>query len=82
MFERLRQRRVARRQAREFAAQRKAVGKNGWRCHVCKDYRPDDKISVRSRLRMLGTVSFQENIRYCNDRPECKRGSVEVTFLP
>jgi hypothetical protein len=43
-----------------------------WTCHVCKRERPDDKISVCSKaIRIEGQVVGEQNIRYCNDNPDC-----------
>jgi hypothetical protein len=52
-----------------------------WTCHVCHEERPDQFISVFSRVGMLGTVPYQENVRYCNDRPACARGATKVRFV-
>lgn len=49
-----------------------------WTCHICLDVRPDDKISVLTKIvekyKDLD-VKMTENIRYCNDRPECIEGA-------
>lgn len=43
-----------------------------WTCHICGERRPDDKISVVSKPVVLnGRVVGEQNIRYCNDNPEC-----------
>jgi hypothetical protein len=46
-----------------------------WSCDVCQDWRPDAKISVFttevSALYGLQPGVMRENVRYCNDRPEC-----------
>ena len=43
-----------------------------WTCNICKEERPDDKISVLSKPLVLnGQVVGTQNIRYCNDKPEC-----------
>lgn len=42
-----------------------------WRCHVCGDERPDAAISVFTRERTDIFEGWKENVRYCNDRPEC-----------
>ena len=43
-----------------------------WTCHVCGQERPDEKISVYSKpLFINGVRCGEENIRYCNDNPEC-----------
>jgi hypothetical protein len=53
-------------------AQRREVGKNGWTCHACGDYRPDEFISTVSSRRVTETgVPLTTNYRYCNDRPLC-----------
>ena len=45
---------------------------NEWTCHICKETRPDNKISVRERILLMGGVNIgQQNIRYCNDRKDC-----------
>jgi len=53
-----------------------------WTCHVCGKVRPDDKISVFTRTNVVpGTdITFQENVRYCNDNPECAAGAPEITW--
>ena len=43
-----------------------------WTCHICKEERPDDKISVLSKPMVInGQTVGTQNIRYCNDKPEC-----------
>jgi len=46
-----------------------------WSCHICKEIRPDEKISVRktdlSKEADMPEGSIIENVRYCNDKPEC-----------
>lgn len=45
-----------------------------WRCAVCGDRRPDDKINVAYRPLAGLEHMFPEtrsNIGHCNDRPEC-----------
>ena len=50
-----------------------------WECHVCGKTRPDDKISVistdRSIENKLPPGTCHENVRYCNDNPECCRAA-------
>ena len=51
-----------------------------WKCHVCGEERPDDKISVLSKPIIInGQVvpGGQQNTRYCNDRPACIEGAKE-----
>lgn len=52
-----------------------------WKCHVCGEERPDDKISVHRKLVILsGGIECQYNIRFCNDRRECIDGAPNVDF--
>jgi hypothetical protein len=50
-----------------------------WVCHVCGEERPDARISVFKRdvsaFHNLPPGTFMENIRYCNDRSECREGA-------
>jgi hypothetical protein len=52
---------------------------DSWTCHVCGENRPDRLISVRvhdnSEKLGLPSGTFQENIRYCNDKESCIGGS-------
>lgn len=66
-----------------LAEQRREVGSDGWTCHVCGDYRPDELIAVVSSKRMVGGVEMTQNVRYCIDRPDCVRGALDVVrFVP
>ena len=51
-----------------------------WTCHVCKDERPDAAISVvstdLSKQYGLPPGTMKQNVRYCNDRPECAENGV------
>ena len=47
-----------------------------WRCQVCKEERPDDKISVLT-YPMKDLPNAEINIKYCNDKPECYQGALE-----
>lgn len=53
-----------------------------WMCHICKENRPDAKISVETKRRIIHGVEAQENIRYCNDRQECIDGAKNFSFFP
>lgn len=53
-----------------------------WTCHVCGDLRPDAAISVLTTRRRLHGVEFEENVRYCNDRPACAEGAKAKRFMP
>lgn len=52
-----------------------------WKCHVCGDERPDERISVLSTERIgKSGIRYTENVRYCNDRPACVEGATSVSF--
>ncbi|GAA4649064.1 hypothetical protein GCM10023116_13380 [Kistimonas scapharcae] len=46
-----------------------------WPCQICKDIRPDDKISVISTdvssEHGWPEGTMRQNVKYCNDRPDC-----------
>ena len=48
-----------------------------WKCHICGEDRPDQFISVfttdiSAKFRLPhGTI--EQNIRFCNDRPQCQQ---------
>lgn len=56
-----------------------------WKCHVCKEERPDNKISVYSKDTSseyglpMGTMIM--NIRYCNDRESCIENAPYYSFI-
>lgn len=53
-----------------------------WKCHICGDERPDDKISVYTHTnRSSNGIEFMENIRYCNDREKCIEGAKTFHFV-
>lgn len=52
-----------------------------WTCHVCGEERPDDKISVHSKWASVAGIEVKQNVRYCNDRPECAEGAKNVDWL-
>lgn len=53
-----------------------------WTCHICKKKRPDAKISVHTTpLRIGGRVMGEQNVRYCNDNPECKKKAQNYEFV-
>lgn len=56
-----------------------------WKCHVCGDERPDEKISVLTRDKSgefgFPLATIMENVRYCNDRKECIEGAKNVEFI-
>lgn len=54
-----------------------------WTCHVCGKERPDERISVYSRQKTLpGGVVMTENVRYCNDSPDCEAKARDVHWMP
>lgn len=46
-----------------------------WTCHICGKSRPDASISVHktdmSAEHNLPPGTMQQNVRYCNDNPDC-----------
>jgi len=53
-----------------------------WKCHICGELRPDDKVSVlRKPWYFMGQIVGYQNIRYCNDRPECYDGALKFEFI-
>lgn len=55
-----------------------------WKCHICKQERPDIAISVLQKDTSAdynfppGTI--RQNVRYCNDKPECEKGAQTFRF--
>ena len=54
-----------------------------WTCHICGKRRPDHLISVNTKPSFFidGVPHGFDNVRYCNDNPECKRKSETFTFM-
>ena len=53
-----------------------------WTCHICKEVRPDDKISViTSPLVIEGRRVGEQNVRYCNDNPVCIKKAQGFDFF-
>lgn len=51
---------------------------DGWRCEICKEFRPDEDIDVLSYpLKVDGEVmpGATRNLKYCNDRDACIEGA-------
>lgn len=43
-----------------------------WKCHICGEIKPDNKIAVLSAPLIIdGQVVGEQNIRYCDDNTEC-----------
>ena len=53
-----------------------------WTCHVCGKQRPDSRISVFKHVRDFRGIEMIENIRYCNDNPECVEGAKTTHHFP
>jgi hypothetical protein len=53
-----------------------------WKCQICGEERPDDKISVHSKPIVInGLVLGQTNVRYCNDRQDCKNKALDLDYF-
>ena len=53
-----------------------------WTCHICLRERPDDKISVVSKPLIVGGQRMgMQNIRYCNDNPDCIAKARDYSFI-
>lgn len=60
-----------------------------WRCHICGERRLDQFISVRTNRYTIAKdedyntppVEYTEDIRYCNDRPDCMEASKTYKFV-
>ncbi len=42
-----------------------------WVCAVCEKARPEDKINIYRHILTHDIVDTTEEIRYCNDNPDC-----------
>ena len=53
-----------------------------WTCHVCGSVRPDSKIGVCTRRRLIagGRSVVSANVRHCIDREECRKGAPAVAW--
>ena len=57
-------------------------GELSWTCHICGKERPDKNISVyQSPLIVNGVEIGEQNVRYCNDNPECIKGAKDIDFF-
>lgn len=54
-----------------------------WKCHICGETRPDNKISILTKpLAMNSGLNIgEQNIWYCNDKPECLEGAKKFSFV-
>lgn len=53
-----------------------------WTCHICKQERPDECISVMKHQTTINGVPITQNVRYCNDRIDCADQAVDFRFIP
>ena len=53
-----------------------------WTCHICKEKRTDSRISVRQHPLIIGGREMgSQNVRYCNDKPDCIEQSKTFKFV-
>ena len=56
-----------------------------WSCMICKRLRPDELISVAVRdmsfKYKLPVGSIEQNVRYCNDRNECRDAAERIEIV-
>lgn len=62
----------------------KKISQARWSCHICYRMKPDRMISVKthdtSELYNLPIGTLRQNVRYCNDNPECEREAETFRF--
>jgi len=59
---------------------------DSWECHICGKVREDRFISVYSKdisleLGFKEKGHVQQNVRYCNDKKDCKNKAVTFNFF-
>jgi hypothetical protein len=53
-----------------------------WTCHICGKKRPDAAISVFIKPLIIdGQIMGNQNIRYCNDNPDCIKKVKDFSFI-
>lgn len=53
-----------------------------WTCHICKKERQDSRISVYSSTIVTpGGLEMKQNVRYCNDNPDCIEKAKTHSFI-
>lgn len=53
-----------------------------WKCDICHETRPDNKISVLSKPIVIdGNECGTQNIKYCNDRESCIELAKDFSFF-
>lgn len=69
------------REEREKRREMDAAIRQGWTCHICGLWRPNDRISVRVNVAELAGIEYPNNVRYCNDSEDCIEKSKSKVFL-
>lgn len=55
---------------------------DSWKCHICGKTRPDRNISVLTKPLIIDGVELgEQNIRYCNDDPDCCEKLQTFSFI-
>lgn len=54
----------------------KKLHPNGWSCHFCGRWRPDEMISTTSADVDYGLFAVHHSRRYCNDKEECRDAAI------
>lgn len=58
------------------------IDKLTWRCAICHEERPDNKISVLSKPIIIDSkVCGEQNIKYCNDKESCIELAKDFSFF-
>lgn len=53
-----------------------------WTCHICKERRPDNRISVITKPLIINRQAVgEQNIRYCNDKADCIKKAQDFSFF-
>ncbi len=47
-----------------------------WRCAICGEERPDNKIEVLT-YPLKGLPGAERNLKYCNDKEDCQQRAIE-----
>lgn len=57
-------------------------GELEWQCHICRQMRPDEQISVHThQVNMDNGFKVTVNVRYCNDNPDCTEKAKTYSFF-
>lgn len=53
-----------------------------WTCHICEEKRLDVDISVQTTPLIINGLKLgDQNVRYCNDNPECIKKAKTFSFI-